>query len=386
VQREIIIDRSASLLLVFFWPGLEEGTMIKRYRSILLGLVFLSLAVALWAMPARQEEAAQASSRIRVRLDPVEATRVRRSVRFAAVTRARDQAMLPFAVPARVVARPVEAGDAVAAGQVLARLDSREYRNAVDAARAAVSELETRHAQSRRDLRRAEELAAAHVATAATLEQAGAKAAALAASLEAARARLKETRRLLDETVLKAPFSGTVTGVHVEPGEWAAPGQPAIELAGDGPVELKVEVPESIVAHLRVGQAVRVLLPFSDRTSVPGRISAVAQAAIREGRLFPVKVDLAPGPAVRAGLTAQVQFDLATDPVLTVPLAAVVNPGASRPSVFVHRDGSVQRREVRLGRLAASRVIVRGDLQAGDRVVVAGQSQLADGDAVTVVR
>ncbi len=357
---------------------------IRRYRSILLGLFFMSLAVGLWAMPDRQNVRELATPRHRVVLAAVEETRVQRTVRFAAVTRARHRAVLSFAVPARVTVRPVEEGDTVAAGQVLARLDDREYRHAVDAARAVVAELRARHNQSRRDLRRAEELAAVNVATAAALEQAGAKAAALSSSLEAARARLSEARRLLAETVLKAPFGGTVTGLHIEPGEWAAPGQPAIELAGDGPVELKVEVPESIVTHLQAGQAVSVLLPFSDREPVAGQISTVAKAAISEGRLFPVKIDLSPGPGVRAGLTAQVQFDLATDPVLTVPLAAVVNPGASQPSVFVYRDGIVHRRLVQLGRLAASRVIVRGTLAAGERVVVTGQSQLADGDTVEV--
>lgn len=356
----------------------------SRYRSLLLGLVFMSLAVGLWAMPSRQPVSGQAVSRNRVVLDRVQETPVLRHVRFAAVTRARHRAVLSFAVPARVTVRSVEEGDTVAAGQVLARLDDLEYRHAVDAARAQVAELRTRHDQSRRDLRRAEELAAVNVATAAALEQAGAKAAALASSLEAARARLKEARRLLDETVLAAPFSGTVTGLHIEPGEWAAPGQPALELAGDGPVELKVEVPESIVTHLQVGQAVSVILPFSNRAPVAGRISTVARAAIREGRLFPVKIDLSHAPGVRAGLTAQVQFELSTDPVLTVPLAAVVNPGASQPSVFVYQDGIVQRRSVRLGPLAASRVIVRGPLAAGDRVVVTGQSQLADGDRVEV--
>jgi multidrug efflux pump subunit AcrA (membrane-fusion protein) len=129
---------------------------------------------------------------------------------------------------------------------------------------------------------------------------------------------------------------------------------------------------------------VSVILPFSNRAPVAGQISTVARVAIREGRLFPVKIDLAPAPGVRAGLTAQVQFELSTAPELTVPLAAVVNPGASHPSVFVYQDGNVHRRSVRLGPLAASRVIVRGPLAAGDRVVVTGQSQLADGDRVEV--
>ena len=94
------------------------------------------------------------------------------------------------------------------------------------------------------------------------------------------------------------------------------------------------------------------------------------RASIRAGRLFPVNIDLESGPGIRAGLTAQVQFDLPTERALSVPLTAVVNPGGSQPYVFVYRDGTVLRKAVQLGRLVASRVVVRGPLAVGESVVV----------------
>jgi multidrug efflux pump subunit AcrA (membrane-fusion protein) len=81
-------------------------------------------------------------------------------------------------------------------------------------------------------------------------------------------------------------------------------------------------------------------------------------------------------------LTAELIIDLSTQGVLTVPLAAVVNPGASRPYLFVFTDGSVSKRQVTLGGIIGDRIIVSGDIAADDRVVISGQSQLTDGDHV----
>ncbi len=67
-----------------------------------------------------------------------------------------------------------------------------------------------------------------------------------------------------------------------------------------------------------------------------------------------------------------------------MPQAAVVNTGASQPYVLIFRQGMVHRQAVALGRLVDARVVVSGPLAAGDRVVVAGQGQLADGDRVEV--
>ena len=58
--------------------------------------------------------------------------------------------------------------------------------------------------------------------------------------------------------------------------------------------------------------------------------------------------------------------------------------GNSRPAVFVYKNGRVQRQTVELGDVIQDRIVVRGSLQAGDQVVVTGQSRLADGDAVEV--
>ena len=352
----------------------------KHHISFIVGLSLVGAAVVLWAMPSEKSLAPDVSESPRVLLDHVQATQTQRSVRFAGVTQAKNRAVLSFAVPARVVGRTVESGSMVRQGQILARLDDREFRNAVALARATVTELGTQLAQAKRDRVRMERLAASDVVPVAELEKVTTRQATLESSRQAAVARLQESRRLLNETVLKAPFGGTVTGVHIQPGEWVVPGQPAIELTGDGEIELLVHVPETMLDRVYSGQQVRVQLPFADNRTVPGRISSVAKAALTAGRLFPLIVDLASEPGVVAGLTAELIVDLSSQGVLTVPLSAVVNPGASQPYLFILTDGIVSKRHVTLGRIIGDRISVSGDITAGDGVVISGQSQLIDGD------
>jgi len=183
---------------------------------------------------------------------------------------------------------------------------------------------------------------------------------------------------------MEAPFSGTITAVMLEPGEHAQSGTPVLEISGDGAIELRVEVPESVVSSLRKGQPASVDLPFAG-TSTAGQITSVARAALGPGRLFPVIVALEPAPSLAAGISAELLLETATKQALTVPMRAVVNPGSSWPAVFVVRAGQARRVPVELGHLVGERVAVVGDLALGEQVVVAGHTQLADGDAVEVL-
>jgi RND family efflux transporter MFP subunit len=324
-----------------------------------------------------------------VAVAPVEVAVEHRQLRFSGVTRAVRRARLSFALGGRMLERTVDVGDVVRAGQVLARLDERELNNAVARAQGALAELVARRGQSERDLERSQQLAAAKAATSEEVERSRAGVEALRAAEDAANAQLRETQRLLEETVLRAPFAGTVTEVMLEPGEMAVVGRPVVALSGDDDIELSVEVPETVMPHIQAGDAVRLALPVMGQ-ELQGTIKSVARTALGAGRLFPVLVDLPATPGLAAGSTAELILELSTDGAMTVPVEAVVNPGGHQPAVFrVLGDppaARVEKVRVEVGTLLGDRVIVRGALAQGDRVVVGGQRGLLDGEAVEIQR
>lgn len=357
----------------------------------LLGLSFLAAAAVLSLAedaPAGRTDGDAAGER-RVRIAEVTAETAERALVFPGVVRAVDRATLSFPVAARLIERPVRLGDRVAAGQLLARLETAELGHRRDDARGAIGEAEARLAQARNDARRSAELAAAKAATREELERSDSAVAALEAVVEGARARLAEAERRLGETALRAPFAGTVTAVAAEPGETLAAGQPVLELAGDGRLEVEVHVPESLTGMLVEGAAASVRLPLAGAAApdaVVGRVVRIGRAAGSAGGLFPVRIELDGAPGLVPGLAAEVSFHTAPTREVTVPLAAVLNPGADRPHVFRVIDGQVVRTAVDVAALAGDRVAVRGELAAGDRVVITGQTSLVDGDRVEVIR
>ncbi len=331
----------------------------------------------------------QPSLRNDTRIRTVKVARVKpanyvREIRFSGVTRAVNRAKLSFTLGERLISRPVEVGDHVEKGQVLAHLDDRKISNSVAVAEAALREIEARLVQIRRDHSRYETLVNASASAAVELERIIEKERVLVASKEAAEARLQEAKRMLKESVLSAPFSATVTEVLIQPGEFATPGGPVVVLSGDGDVEIEVEVPESSILRLSVGKPVTIDLPLAGKKGLKGKIEYLGKTALGPGRLFPVLVSLDNDSEAAPGMTAEVVFRTEEISSLCVPLAAVINPGGQSPELFTVRDGKVRKIVVEVGEIVGERVTVKGDLKSDQLVVSGGHLSLLDGDSVEV--
>lgn len=360
-------------------------------RSNLLTTAFgLAVAAAALAMAFAAEEPTVTRQRPdrKVAIAAVETAESTHELRFAGTVRAARRASLAFTLGGRVAARPVELGDEVAAGEVLLRLDGRELDHAAAAARAALAELDARLEQLTRDAEREARLLATRAATGEEVERATATLTAARASRQALVSQLAEAERMVTETVLRAPFAGTVAEVLIEAGEHATAGRPVVVVSGKGGLEVEVGVPESVVAALTVGQTVSVELPFasSGARQAVGELRSVGRSAVGVGRLFPLIVALTEGSGAVPGTTANVVLTTGGGAALAVPLAAIVNPGGAKPAVFTVVDDHVRRVAVEVDRLAGDMVVVRGELVAGDLVAVAGHGNLIAGDAVEVVR
>ncbi|MEM8931650.1 MAG: efflux RND transporter periplasmic adaptor subunit [Acidobacteriota bacterium] len=366
------------------------GPAMSHVRTILITVITLGGAIYLSASQSATPDDVDRPLK-RVRVATVDQATEQRELSFSGVTRAVDRARLSFALGGRILERPVEVGDRVRRGEALARLESFEAQNTVAAARGQLAELAARRAQAERDLARAEALRASKAATIEEVEHVRAGLDAVEAAEASATARLREAERLLGETVLDAPFDGTVTAVHFEPGELATPGRPVVTLSGDGDLEVEIEVPESIVSRVAAGSTVTVRIPTLGETgdAIDATVDSVSRAAGGAGRLFPVTVRLSAASGVVVGATAEVRLALAQDAALSVPVEAVIDPGGRQPAVFaIADDGRVTKVRVEIGALLGQRVVVTAPetrLAAGDRVVVGGQRGLLDGESVEVV-
>jgi RND family efflux transporter MFP subunit len=314
---------------------------------------------------------------------------------------ARTKASVSAKVPGRLAYLGVSEGSVVRRGEVLARLDNDDYRAAVNAAQAHAQQVEIERDQAGRDLERAGRLHAQRLLSDAELENQSARLKSLGAQVDAARAQLEVARASFDNTIVLAPFDGTVLRKDAEVGEFVAPSTAGggltrtaiVTMADLRTLEVEVDVNEAYIAQVRNGQSCRITLDAYPDTSFAGRVRQVVPTADRQKATVQVKVAIHDrDPRILPEMGAKVEFVRAEDGATTaavaprrvlVPSAALVQ-GAEGASVWVVEGERVAGRAVAPGPARGDQVEIRSGLTGGERVVLAPPAGLKDGARVRV--
>ena len=265
----------------------------------------------------------------------------------------------------------VTEGDTVKAGQVIARIDLAALKASLDRARANVSLAEDQ-------LRRRKDLFARNVLAGEELEQAQNE-------LTVARTVLREAQVAHDHGIVTSTLGGVVNMVYVDPGEFVGEGDPVAEIVDAATLRVNFNVPESDVRYLAQGQAAEVSVDAWPDETWPGTVDFVAWKADPATRTFQVRVvvDNAAG-RIRPGMIARAAFlRRQVEGALSVPLFTVQDKGGERV-VFVEEGGVARARTVQLGVIEGDRVQVVSGLAAGERLIVAGHTEVEDGTKVNV--
>lgn len=367
---------------------MSTATVNGRYLTLAVVFSVLLLAGCGAGNSAEAVVGDQAAA-VPVRAAQVAASAPAEPLRFAGTVRARDRASLTFQVGGVLRSRQVQIGQQVQAGEVLAALYNPELLPARDAARARLSELQAQAEQARREQQRGEQLFQRGVLSAQELEQQSARLAALNASVGSARAALKQSEQLSAESQLRAPFSGRVDALLVEPGEYVAPGQAVMRLASAQGLEVEVRVPAHLLGNLAVGQTLPVWSSLTgtqaEGRQAVGRLLELGQGASQAGVLYPLVISLESAD-FRSGDAVEVGVERNMGDALRVPLSAVMRSAGGLAVFRVTEQGTVQRVAVIVSDLQGELAILSDSpLQPGDQVVYAGLTRLADGDAVELL-
>ncbi len=273
----------------------------------------------------------------------------------------------------------VDRGTRVQRGQVLARFDDRTLRTDLAQAEASLQQAEAQARQAVANRDRALSLRHSGAVSEQDELQAVTAAATAIAQWRQAQAALEAARVRLDQAVLTAPDSGTISSRSATLGQVAAAGMEMFRLIRQDRLEWRAEVPPAQLAALRAGQAAELVLP--DGRTATGKLRVLSPSLEAASRLALVSVDLAPGSGARAGMYLQGRLFIGRAPALAVPADSLVLRDG-RPYVFVLLDQRVRRVAVTTGRREGAWVEVLQGLTVGDRVVVRGAGFLADGDRV----
>lgn len=360
---------------------------VQRPRAgLFLCTLALGAALAGCSRPEPPPEPVRAVKLLTVGASEVQAQRL-----FAADVRARVESRLGFRVAGKLVQRHVELGQAVRAGQLLAQLDARDYRLAVQAAQAQVAAATTQRDLAQADYERFAQLKAQNFISGAELDRRRASLQAAQAQLTQALAQASSQGNQENYTQLRADADGVVTAIEAEPGQVLEQGQTVLRLAQDGARDAVFAVPEDLVSQLRVGQEVAVR-PWGGAAEGAAKLRAtvrdIAASADPVTRTFTVKAALSGSPLPPLGATLTV-YPSAFAPrgvqALRLPTSALWAQGQQTAVwVFDAASSTVRAQVIEVAQVDGNEVLVRAGLQAGAQVVATGVHVLAPGQKVSI--
>lgn len=327
---------------------------------------------------------------------------------------ARRQATVSSKVTGRVQDLLIEEGQHVKEGDVLARLDDSNARAALrlaqaqlEAARADQAQVQAQLKDAQHTLQRTRELTAKKLLSQSALDTAQANADSLAAQLDAARGNVVVAQRniavyqqQLDDTVVRAPFTGVITVKNAQQGEMISP----LSAGGAGTrtgigtlvdmdsLEIEVDVNENFINRVSVSQKVSAHLNAYPAWDIPCEVVAVIPTADRSKATVKVRVGIdvkdpriLPEMGVRVSFLSDDKQGKAEAPRGVWIPADAVQVNGDTGIVFVYKDGRIERRAVKLGGPGPEGQQVLAGLAAGEQVVSGGDlAQLKDGAQVEV--
>ncbi len=376
--------------------GFKQASTAARGRRwpwvVALGVLLALLALALSWRPlmARLKPPATATAPTSLRLAGTDWETVReialtQDLPFSGSLRARDAAWLKARAAGELRELRVREGDAVKAGQVVARIDASELnarlRQAQDQAQSALAQVSI--AQRQFDNNQALVNQGFISRTALDTSQANLNAA--TANHQAALAAVDVARKALDDTLVRSPISGLVSQRMAQAGERVGLDARIVEVLDLRTLELEAQLSPAQAAGLRLGQVAEVRVQGMEPRSA--RVVRISPAASEGTRTVPVYLQLDDATGLRHGVFAQGRIEKEQVRGLALPLEAV-RTDQPQPYVQVIEGDLLRHRSVTLGAQGLSEgrnmVLVTG-LPAGARVTGASVGSVRDGTAVLQV-
>jgi len=323
---------------------------------------------------------------------PVRAVAVERQAEGETVSltghvRAKDQANLAFRLDGRMIERPVNVGDVLTAGQVVAKLDPQIQQNGLNTAQANLASLKAQLREAGITFWRQQELLKDGWTSRAKFDEAEHKLQTIQAQVDAAQAQVRIAEEQLSYTVLSADAPGAVTAKGAEPGEVVHAGQMIVQLARQGGRDAVFDVPEQLMRTGPRDPLVQIALTNDPTVRATGRVREVAPQADATTRTFQFKVGIIDPPeGMELGSTVTGRIKLSAPPGVEIPASALTEMNG-RPAVWVvdPQSKTVSLREVDILRHDPATVVISQGLAAGDLVVTAGVQTLRPGQKVQLL-
>ena len=277
----------------------------------------------------------------------------------------------------------VDQGDEVKKGEVLARMDSGDYNDRLDEAKALERKEQAEYETRKADHERRDNLYQQGAISADDASKYRRLYLTSRANLAAAQERVQQRITEGSELLIRAPFSGVITARYAEPGAFVTPTTAASATAGASSsslvelsegMEVNAKVPESDIGRIRIGQNASVRVDAFPEQRFMARVSEIAPRAAKTENVisFAVKLNLIkPSPQLLIGMSADVDFQTGkTAPSTLVPTVAIVTEKGKPGVLLVGQKNQPRFQAVELGTSSGSKTAILSGLKPGTRIFI----------------
>ena len=312
---------------------------------------------------------------------------------YSGAARAELETDLSFRVGGTLTQRPVDVGDEVDRGDLVAALDSTDFQVRLDEARAGLARAEAEQRNADANYDRTRDLYESQNASRTQLDSARALAESAQAQYRAASQQVEAARLQLSYARLTAPQACTVAETFVEVNQNVSPGQPVVQLNCGGCAEVVVSVSDTDISRVQQGMEVSASVTALPGSPIPGIVREVGVATGARSTTYSVTIALTERcEDVRSGMAVDVRFDFPTAATGGNPVVPYVAVGEDRNGHYVFvieadENGVLRavRRPVEVGSATAGGIVIVNGLQPGELIATAGVRRLTQGQEVTLL-
>jgi RND family efflux transporter MFP subunit len=301
--------------------------------------------------------------------------------KFPGRAKATQEADLAFDVDGKLIERPVDIGDVVKQGGVIARLNPREFKARVKSTKAKLVKV-------KRNLARGKQLVEKEFISQFEYDR-------LVAAVDMADAELDIAQKALADSVMMAPFDGHIANLYVENYTAVLSKKVIARLLDTTQIEMVIQIPENLISKVPYIEDIHVVFDSFPDVALPATIKEVSNEASQTTRTYPVTlimqqvdgVEILPGMAGNASGTLVMPGASDAIKKLVIPVYAIFTPDTEKQDhvwVIDKDSGSVQMRVVKTGQLIQSGLEILDGLQAGEWIAVAGVHTLREGQKVRI--
>ena len=366
----------------------KSDTKIKILRSIwgsfpwLMVILFIILSSSLGIMLYEKKQRLdyekkhaikEESAAVKVITLEIEQKEFRDKINLPAVIESFENLWVKTEVSGQVVKILADEGRYVDKGQVLLKLDDRDYKLRLES-------IEANYDLAQLEYKRISELAEKKIAAVTDLDK-------ISAQLKSLKSQLNEAKLAVERTMIKAPISGRLNKIDTEIGDWLGVDKPVAQILQTGSVKVSVGIPESDVASIFDLKEADITIEALGKRSVKGKKIFLSHSPGTLARLYTLELAVPnPDGRILPGMFARVEIVKKTfENAVVIPLYAVISRD-DKHFVYLAENDVAQPREVKLGILDGWQIQVTEGLEPGEQVIVVGQRSVDAEQKLNVVR